>query len=302
MNLAWQMVGHGRASVHHVLRVTGELEDRGVARDVGNVVARRLEARGPNRRGSSTIEPRRARRLRDSQVCSASSHPTPGTCSRASPSHPIGQNGWMSGDDVDVASDQHPDEAIERSGGSRALAVAAAAVAAVLLATGIGRLGLGEPTDLDTDLFTATIGAIGLGSVAVFAVIGLRRGQRRLFVLPLVGLFGLLLAARYADDLHWRLSRDEFEAVLNGDEVPCPSEGDCRLGWWKSYGEERIDSMVIVWIPDEFCYAGLGIAHPVGDDPGSDTMRDLAVDAELPSDYVTVSPWRDGWYQLCLTN
>jgi hypothetical protein len=101
--------------------------------------------------------------------------------------------------------------------------------------------------------------------------------------------------------LHWRLSRDEFESVLIGGEVPPASEGDCRLGWWKSYGEGRIDSMVIVWIPDEFCYAGLGIAHPVGDDPGSDTMGDLAVDAELRSYHVTVSPWRDGWYRLCLT-
>ena len=90
----------------------------------------------------------------------------------------------------------------------------------------------------------------------------------------LVGPSVLVLAARCADDLHWRLSRDEFEAVLNGGDVPCSSEGDCRLGWWKSYGEERIESMVIVWIPDEFCYAGLGIAHPVGDDPGKDGMAE----------------------------
>ena len=30
-------------------------------------------------------------------------------------------------------------------------------------------------------------------------------------------------------------------------------------------------------------------------------MHDLALDAELPSDYITVSPWRDGWYRLCWT-
>lgn len=27
----------------------------------------------------------------------------------------------------------------------------------------------------------------------------------------------------------------------------------------------------------------------------------LAVNAELSSDYITVSAWRDGWYRLCLT-
>jgi hypothetical protein len=49
--------------------------------------------------------------------------------------------------------------------------------------------------------------------------------------------------------------------------------------------------VVIVWLPDEFCHAGVGIAYPIGDDGGSDAMRDLAVNAELLSDYITVSPW-----------
>jgi hypothetical protein len=161
-----------------------------------------------------------------------------------------------------------------------------------------------EPGAFGTDMLIGLVGLIGVVSVPTIFLFGFPRRQKKLVALPLACMALLGVVAVYADDLHWKWSRDDFQAIVDGDEFSCQTDDYCRLGWWDAYEPVgRFDSMVVIWVrDDEVCYAGLAFARPVGEDPGGDVVREGAIANSLrTAAYLTVYPQGDGWYRLCYT-
>lgn len=184
----------------------------------------------------------------------------------------------------------------QRSPGSAALGISLVGLIAVFT---WWVMSLPEPASLGRAV--AVLGtAVALGVVTfVVAVIVWRSGMRALAGTVVLGFLASFVLVWVAESIHWRWSRDAFEAVAGGEEIHC-AEGDvCRLGWWRTVGSTRLDTMVIVWVPDDACYAGLGLAKPADEQVGLDALEATARAEDFPSDMVTASAWRDGWYRLC---
>lgn len=104
-----------------------------------------------------------------------------------------------------------------------------------------------------------------------------------------------------ADELHWQWSRDAFARVAAGEMVDCPPSQTCRLGWWRIADTTRYDDIVVVWLPTDGCYAGAAYAKPTEHDPGWEVLRSQLV-TEVGTEMLAVYPFRDGWYEVCITS
>jgi hypothetical protein len=153
--------------------------------------------------------------------------------------------------------------------------------------------------------------ALGLLTILIPAAmaVGWRSG-RRWSVLALPAAFvTAMLAILAAEPLHWRWSRADFEQVADGDRAPCTGTAtwpaaiehpSCELGWWRVTGMTRHTDAVVLWTRSDGCYAGEGLARPTGRGVGSGGIREALVESGV-SAFITVTPWRDGWYTVCLT-
>ncbi len=181
----------------------------------------------------------------------------------------------------------------------------ACAVAAVVVVGCIGgaivvlRSREGREDELISVRGVVLILALVAGVVTIAIGVWLRQAAPTL--VTLAGLTGLVASVFWADDLHWRWSRNEFEQVAAGDEIHCASVSDCRVGWWDVEVEPtRTDSFVIIWYAETFCEAGEGLVKPVGVDPGARALMTQLIAADLRSDMPTVHRFHDGWYTVCL--
>ena len=113
-----------------------------------------------------------------------------------------------------------------------------------------------------------------------------------------------------AESLHWRWSRDTFSRVARGEELPCPVGDDpsralsrqdpCgAIGWWRVTGVTEHDGTVVMWLGLHDCYAGNGLARPADPETGAEGVR-AALEAKDISAMIIVTPWRGGWYDVCL--
>lgn len=158
-----------------------------------------------------------------------------------------------------------------------------------------------EPRGLNFWLLAA--GLLLIGAVLAFAagIAVLRMHGRWWAGVPVLGLSVLGTSVVWSEDIHWRISRDDFEQVADGGAFDCDERETCRLGWWQVKGPvERLPDLVVVWIPDESCYMGKGLAKPIGRDPGIEGVAQSA--AATGRGYVSAERWRDGWYEVCFTS
>lgn len=163
-----------------------------------------------------------------------------------------------------------------------------------------GRLALPESSSVFRDLaFLAALTLLGIVTF-VSVVVAWRAGTKVVAVLAPSLMLGAMAAGFTAEPLHWRWSQAEFARVATGMDVDCAQNAECRLGWWRVRGSERFDEMVIVWLADDNgCYAGRGLAMPLDGAPDADAVATSARTVDAPSDLVSASRWRDGWYELC---
>ena len=174
-------------------------------------------------------------------------------------------------------------------------------VAAGCLVLAFWLVRLAEPRSFE-EAALAVVALLMLGPATAIVVV--LAWLRRMWVVAAAATLALAVAIGLtlgAGRLHWWMSRDDFESVANGRDLRCAEGEDCRLGWWRVTGTTRLDTMVIVWLPEEGCYAGYALAKPQPGVAGAAAVTATARAADLPSDSVTASRWRDGWYELCFT-
>lgn len=232
-----------------------------------------------------------------SKSTAAAGHSTPPTPRRRA--RRSGHNGDVPDDGPETPTVESAPAGVSprrRVSAARAVSV----VVAVLLGVRIGwRLAVPEPSDLDTLLGDASIFAFVAPVVVPLFVLGVWRRDVLVAGLPALALTSFVGAVLWADDVHWWLSRSDFEQFVAGTEPDCGDGGDCRIGWWHAVDSTRLDSLAILWFDDEDCHMGFGLAHPVGRDPGEAAVRDVLSAENLRSTSFSVHRWRDGWYRLC---
>ena len=194
-----------------------------------------------------------------------------------------------------------PSQAIHRTT-VRILASVSIGTSAIILLVVGGRFLSGQPADLGAGIFVAFILLVGIVVAIGVAMFGWRYKAAYLALIPLATVGLSIGVVVNTSNLHWWLSSDDFERFADGSEaVDCPPAGDCRLGWWRIEGAERLGPLAVVWIPDGFCYAGYGLAHAGGANIDMGQVREIVIEADLRSGIVSIRKWRDNWWEICLT-
>jgi hypothetical protein len=144
----------------------------------------------------------------------------------------------------------------------------------------------------------------------VAVVVGWRSSRRWAAVVVPLALLASGVSAVGAESLHWRWSRGAFDRVARGEVQPCPSgpngyrawaaQAPCgEVGWWRVTGVTEHAGTVVVWLGFEDCYAGDGFARPTDPEAGAEGVRTSLERSDIEAE-ITVTPWWDGWYTVCL--
>lgn len=172
-------------------------------------------------------------------------------------------------------------------------------VVALIAVLAVGRLGTSEPASTLRDVaFLGVFAVLGTGTFVAVVTAWSAGAKVLAFITPAVFLVGIATTVA-AEPLHWRWSRADFAAMAAEADLRCAPATECRLGWWRVDGSARYDEMVIVWLPEDECYMGQGLAMPLNGDDDEAAVAASARSIDGPSDLVTANHWRDGWYELC---
>jgi hypothetical protein len=137
------------------------------------------------------------------------------------------------------------------------------------------------------------VGLWFLGGVALVVIaLVLRKPLPAIAVAVVLASFVTSLVV--GESIHWRWSRDKFEAAAADGELQCVGFDGCRVGWWDARAVEDFGSFTVVWT-EPGCYRQ-GFATGDRDVAEEDIA---AVLNETPGSAYEVTTWYDGWFEVC---
>lgn len=180
--------------------------------------------------------------------------------------------------------------------------VTSAGIAAVAIGSGSSPLLSSEPNDLSgPSVFGLLLAVVAVLVFAIRAV--LKRTIRSVLpVLPVLVAGAIVIGvASLSESLHWRWSRGDFQAIVDGERVEnCSTLHPCTVGWWSAEGVDLDSGLPTVWIAGGPCYAGHGFAHLAPNTSIQDAQK-IADARDGSRGHVSVRAWRDDWAWICIT-
>lgn len=150
----------------------------------------------------------------------------------------------------------------------------------------------------EVDLYL--LGAVGGLVLLVLAVGALLRKRWYRACFALLALVAGVVVTAHAEDLRWRWSEAQLREVAAHphDWAACDFANPCQAGWWRVVAVRQVGTITLIRSPDARpCEFG-GIVLLTAETTRADVEAAVAEEFESIA-YRRVSPFRDGWLDVC---